>query len=115
MRYIESNPVRTNMVRSPAHYPWSSYRCNAQGKVNELITPHSLYLSLGRTRAQRQEAYKGLFKPYIADEDLNNIRGALQTGTPLGSDLFKAQVEEKIGMKVGQARLGRPVKEQSLD
>lgn len=114
MRYIELNPVRANMVRSPVHYPWSSYRCNAQGRVDELITPHSLYLSLGRTRAQRQEAYKGLFKPHIDDEDLENIRSTLQTGTPLGNDLFKAQVEEKIGMKVGQTRRGRPVKKQSL-
>lgn len=59
-------------------------------------------------------AYRGLFKPHIDDEDLENIRSTLQTGTPLGSDLFKAQVEEKIGMKVGQTRRGRPVKKQSL-
>ncbi len=29
MRYIELNPVRANMARSPGHYRWSSYRANA--------------------------------------------------------------------------------------
>ncbi|MGH8369364.1 MAG: transposase, partial [Gammaproteobacteria bacterium] len=29
MRYIELNPVRAGMVRSPGHYRWSSYRSNA--------------------------------------------------------------------------------------
>ena len=48
MRYIELNPVRASMVRSPSGYRWSSYRFNGQGKPDELITPHPLYLSLGK-------------------------------------------------------------------
>jgi len=31
-RYIELNPVRTDMVSHPADYRWPSYRANAQGK-----------------------------------------------------------------------------------
>jgi len=42
MRYIELNPVRADMVRSPGQYRWSSYRCNDQGKEDKLITQHSL-------------------------------------------------------------------------
>ncbi len=49
MRYIELNPVRANMTKSPGHYRWSSYRANAQGKEDKLLTAHPLYLSLGKT------------------------------------------------------------------
>src|SRR5690348_7286923 len=40
MRYIEMNPVRAGMVKSPSHYRWSSYRSNAQGQEDPLVTAH---------------------------------------------------------------------------
>ena len=110
MRYIELNPVRANMVKSPAHYRWSSYRCNGQGKFNSLVTPHELFLSLGEAMEARLAAYKALFKAHLDKDTLDDIRAAWQTGTPLGNDLFKEKVEKKLGMKVGQARRGRPCK-----
>ena len=36
IRYIELNPVRADMVKSPGAYPWTSYQANAQGKDNEI-------------------------------------------------------------------------------
>jgi len=108
MRYIELNPVRANMISNPGQYRWSSYRTNAQGKENELITPHALYQQMGRTKHERCEAYKALFKAHIEPEDLNDIRASLQTGTPLGNDYFKEKIEKKLKTKVGQARRGRP-------
>ena len=110
MRYIELNPVRANMVRSPAHYPWSSYRHNAQGVKDELITAHPQYLSLGAGEASRMTAYKALFKAHMDAEALHDIRAAWQTGTPLGNDYFRDKIEKKLGCKVGQARRGRPAK-----
>ncbi|MFZ3154807.1 transposase [Pseudomonas sp.] len=38
IRYIELNPVRAAMVTEPGEYPWSSYRCNAMGQEDELVT-----------------------------------------------------------------------------
>ena len=108
MRYIELNPVRANLVKNPAQYRWSSYRCNAQGIENKLIRPHSLYQRLGRTKADRCEAYKALFKAHLDPEDLKDIRASLQTGTPLGNNYFKEKIEKKLKTKVGQARRGRP-------
>ena len=110
MRYIELNPVRANMVRGPSAYRWSSYRANAQSQPDALVTPHPLYLALGRSVSQREEAYKALFKAHVDEDALNDIRAAWQTGTPLGSALFKAKVEAKLGCRVGQARRGRPTK-----
>ncbi len=107
MRYIELNPVRANMVRSPGHYRWSSYRYNGQGKVDDLVTPHAMYKALGRTKSIRLEAYKGLFKAHLDKGVLDNIRSAWQTGTPLGNDYFLQKIEDKLKCKVGQARRGR--------
>ena len=108
MRYIELNPVRADMVRSPAHYRWSSYRHNGQGKEDALITPHALYLALGKTLPTRLAAYKALFKAHLDSGVLDDIRSAWQTGTPLGNDFFRQKVEARLKCKVGQARRGRP-------
>jgi len=110
MRYIELNPVRANMVKSPAHYRWSSYRTNAQGKQDRLVTPHDEYLGLGRTRQLCFDAYKALFASHVEDTDLNAINVAWQTGTPLGNDAFREKIERKMGVKVGYTKRGRPVK-----
>jgi putative transposase len=42
-QYIELNPVRTNMVKQPAEYTWSSFRNNALGVAIALVTPHEVY------------------------------------------------------------------------
>lgn len=114
MRYIELNPVRANMVKSPGAYRWSSYGKNALGKANALIHPHALYDALGRTGKQRLEAYRALFKAHIDDKDLKDIRASWQTGTPLGNDHFKKKIEAKLECKIGQTRRGRPKKGSDL-
>lgn len=108
MRYIELNPVRANMTRSPAHYRWSSYRCNGQGKADKIVTSHALYKALGRTQPSRIDAYKALFKAHLDEGALDAVRSALQTGTPLGNDCFRQTIENRLKCKVGQARRGRP-------
>lgn len=62
MRYIEMNPVRAGLVRHPAHYRWSSYRANALGEANALLTPHALYCALGRGGEERRAAYRAGFR-----------------------------------------------------
>jgi len=108
MRYIELNPVRADMVKSPGYYRWSSYRHNAQDKGDMMVTEHPLYTSMGRTRAARCNNYKSLFKAHIDDGQLKSIRAAWQTGTPLGNELFQEKIERKLKTKIGQARRGRP-------
>jgi putative transposase len=61
MRYIELNPVRARVVEWPAEYRWSSYRANALGQDDALLTPHAHYCALGRGTGARQAAYRALF------------------------------------------------------
>ena len=107
-RYIELNPVRAGMVKNPGRYPWSSYRANAGVKKDKLITPHELYLALGRSAEQRRDAYRALYGEHLEEGQVHEIRAALQTGTPLGNDRFREQIEKILKQKVGQARRGRP-------
>ena len=61
MRYIEENPVRAGLVRHPGAYRWSSYRANALGEEDALVTPHPHYCSLARSPELRRAAYAALF------------------------------------------------------
>lgn len=109
-RYIELNPVRAKMVEKPDEYRWSSYRANAYGVgvANPILTPHPLYVSLGKDKPQRARRYREGFKAVLDDQQINDIRASVQTGTPLGNDRFKAEIERLLGVKVGEARRGRP-------
>lgn len=47
MRYFELNLVRAkDLVQHPAAYPWSSYRGNAQGADDRLLTAQEVYRRL---------------------------------------------------------------------
>lgn len=62
MRYIELNPVRARVVARPGQYRWSSFRANALGQDDALLTPHSFYCALGRSIESRRAAYRALFQ-----------------------------------------------------
>ena len=99
-RYIELNPVRAEMVDDPAKYPWSSYRYNALGEENVLITPHSLYLSLSKNECARHQSYRTLFDHDMPEKLISEIREMTNKSWVLGSDRFAAGI---------QAKLSRPV------
>ncbi|MCG6969628.1 MAG: transposase [Gammaproteobacteria bacterium] len=111
MRYIELNPVRAKMVKTAAAYRWSSYAANASGRSNPVITPHSVYLALGKDAQSRRAVYKAMFRSALDSQTMESIRSAWQTGTPLGNERFKQKIEKTLKMKVGYARRGRPRKE----
>jgi putative transposase len=107
-RYMELNPVRAGLVRSPAHYRWSSYRCNAQGKADALLSSHPVYKRLGRSRAGRVEAYRALFRHALGDSIVEDLREATNKGWALGNDRFKAQLEALSRRRVSPLPRGRP-------
>lgn len=110
MRYIELNPVRAGMVGRPIDYRWSSYRANATRCTDDLVTPHPMYRQLGRDPETCQSVYRELFRSALASDEVQDIRAAVQTGTPLGNDRFRQQIENELQCKVGQPRRGRPAR-----
>jgi REP-associated tyrosine transposase len=73
-RYIELNPVRASMIDDPSEYCWSSYHHNALGQPDKLIESHADHLRLGTDPAERQAAYRELFRAHIDSEMLKAIR-----------------------------------------
>jgi len=84
-RYIELNPVRAGMLDNPADYPWSSYRTNALGERNPLLSPHPLYLAIGTNDAEHQAAYCDLFATQL-DPDTSSWLCALAYRPVPGTD-----------------------------
>ncbi|CAN7646952.1 transposase [Pseudoduganella sp. LjRoot289] len=110
--YIEYNPVRANMVHDPASYRWSSYRANALGQRNPLITPHALYTGLASLPDARHLAYRDLCAQLLGEPEILTIRRALNHGKPLGNDSFRASVEELITENCEIRDRGRPRKDE---
>ena len=110
-RYIELNPVRAGMVRTPADYPWSSFQANAHGKGDQLTHPHEVYQGLGKTDADRQRAYRELFRQRPDPADMQSLREAISLCVPVGNERFKSQIERRLKQRISYLPRGRPRKE----
>ena len=81
-RYIEMNPVRAGLAPAPDVYRWSSYKANALGREDVLVSPHETYRRLGASDEARRSAYRALFeKP--ADGFDDRLRAATNRGIGL--------------------------------
>lgn len=107
-RYIEMNPVRAGMVKTPAEYRWWSYAANALGQTDDLLKPHEVYQRLGANAGERSYRYQELFRSALDTEQVHQIQAAVQTGTPLGNERFKEQIERTLKRRIGHAKRGRP-------
>jgi putative transposase len=101
-KYIELNPVRAGMVMHPSLYKWSSYRCNAHGETNSMITPHPIYTALGLDPDVRTFAYRTLFQDSLADKDLASIRDATNYNYVLGNLQFAECMAVALGRQVAR-------------
>jgi putative transposase len=110
MRYIELNPVRAGMVEEPGDHRWSSFRRNGLGIPDRLVEEHEMYVSLGQTSGERQQAYRELFRAKMDDEVLNAIREASQAGTLLSGERFRKEIEATQKRRLTRAPRGRPRK-----
>lgn len=107
-RYIELNPVRAGMVENPGDYYWSSFRCNALGTSSELLSPHSHYLALGKTKVDRCRKYVELVSHQLMEDEISEIRLATQGNHAIGSESFINELTSKLGRRVTRGKAGRP-------
>jgi REP-associated tyrosine transposase len=91
-RYIELNPVRAAMVRSPRDYAWSSFNSNSGVSHDPALTLHAEFEALGideRTRTRNYIEFVG------AGDDpafLRVVRQATGGGYPLAGEELKARL-----------------------
>lgn len=108
-RYIESNPVRSQLVSDARDYVWSSFAHHAGLRSDPVITDHALYWALGNTPFQREAAYIELSQP-LGEAEKAMVDAAVLKGWPLGSDTFKAELQQRAKRQVLPAKRGRPFK-----
>lgn len=110
-RYIELNPVRAGMVRSPGQYRWSSYGANAEGSKDMLITPHEMYCRLGTEPIGRRDAYRELFHEEITSHALEFLRRATNGNYAMGDEPFLERARQLLGRGVSPKATGRHQKQ----
>jgi len=109
-RYMERHPVREQVAGEPQDYRWSSYAHHAGIKPDSVVSDHALYWALGNTPFQREDAYIALSAPSLGSGELAAIDAAVLKGWPLGSDAFKAELQQRAKRQVLPAKRGRPFK-----
>lgn len=100
MCYIELNPVRAGIVPHPRRYQWSSYRRNAEGHGDMLVSTHPLYERLGGTPGEQQERYRTLLETPLDAHTLADIRNATNKGWVLGGSQFKERFEAVLNRRM---------------
>lgn len=107
-RYVELNPLRIGIAQDPETYRWSSFKSNALGMINPILTPHPLYLSLGTNAAARAAAYLELFDQPLPESTVAAIRAATNGDWALGNNSFEARVTRHAGRNMTPRGPGRP-------
>ena len=84
-RYVELNPVRAHITTDPLSYPWSSARCHALGRDDELVKVKPLLDLIPDWQAFLMEG--------IEEQESQRIRKHERTGRPLGDESFINRIE----------------------
>ena len=92
MRYIELNPVRAGITRDPGDYPWSSFRFNALGQPDDLVTGHPNFLRLGGNAHERRTVYREICREALPQATLDIVRAATHKGWALGDETFVSRI-----------------------
>jgi putative transposase len=109
-RYIELNPVRAGMVRTPEEYKWSSHAANGLGVPDSIVSPHPEYLRLGSSEEDRLRAYRELVADGLSHQTLDHVRAAANGGYAFGSPDFEQTLSAKLGRSAGRRAIGRPTR-----
>lgn len=84
-----------------------SYRVNALGIEDVLVTEHELYRELGATNELRQSYYQNLFQHAVPDKTIEEIRHAMNKAWVLGGDYFISEITEMINRQLMPKERGR--------
>ena len=110
-RYIELNPLRAGMVSDPIDYRWSSYGCKTTDTEDHVVDYPNFYLSLSDNMEARQRVYRDYVFGTIPEHEITLIREALQRGQVTGSERFRTELSERLGIRLTNRGPGRPKKD----
>ena len=97
-RYIELNPVRAGLVRTPRQWRWSSARAHLAGDDDALVSVAPL--------ARLVDDWKGFLAEGMETPMVETIERHGRTGRPLGNERFLKAIESKLGRPVRPKKPG---------
>lgn len=101
-RYVELNPVRAKLARTPGAWKWSSAKAHLSGKDDELVKVAPL--------AKLAPDWKAFLSGGIEEKTLEAVRASERSGHPLGGKAFFKRLEKSLGRSVEPGKRGRPPK-----
>lgn len=110
MRYIELNPVRAGIVERAENYRWSSVHKHLGFSSEPMLTPHFVYLGLGKDADARAACWRNWLSLGTAEEELETIRNHAAQECALGGEAFVDMVTMQMGRPAGYRPRGRPRK-----
>lgn len=100
LRYVETNPVRSNLTKSAKDWNWSSYRTRTSGRgLKILIDAPPLELP--------KDWDKFVDQP-LSEQDIANLRRSVNRSSPYGPPEWQAQICRKLGLESTLRPKGRP-------
>jgi putative transposase len=102
LRYVELNPVRAGIRKSPRDWPWSSTKGNL-GLTDDPLIDRSRTVDIIAN-----------WSTYLAEEEdvstVQRLRRQTRTGRPNGDDEFLRTIESRTERRVRKKRAGRKKK-----
>jgi putative transposase len=102
MRYIEANPLRAELVKNAADWPWSSYAYHI-GKMVE-----DKPLTICKSPRVLPGNWSKIVHKGITESETETIRNAIKRGCPMGGNAWIAKATEALGLEATLKPIGRP-------
>lgn len=101
-RYVELNPVRAGLTKTPEDWQWSSARAHLTAADDGLAAVQPLLERIPDWRAFLAEG--------LTDDARDAVRTGERTGRPLGAPAFIQRLESETGRILSPGKRGRPKK-----
>jgi len=101
-RYVELNPVRAKLCRSPWRWRWSSAAAHVAGRSDSLVDVAPLL--------SRVDDWRAYLAAGLGGEEASLLREHERTGRPLGGSMFLKRLESRLGRILRKKPPGRKPK-----
>ena len=88
-RYVELNPVRAGLIKTPSRYRWSSAATHVRGRDDTVLRVGPL-LELAPN-------WRAFLARVLREEDIKLLRAHEHAGRPLGDGAFLATLAQDLG------------------
>ncbi len=103
LRYVESNPLRANLVKRAEDWEWSSlHALNNKGNYPFLLDGP----------VERPDDWRSFVNQQRPDVELVAIRNCVNRGSPFGDDHWAKQIAARLGLESTINPRGRPRKKE---